>query len=120
MEARELRMGNLLMYQGQVIEIDIAPLFFFSKGSAFMKKFETVEPIPLTEEWLLKFGCEQVYADLFKLDRHDYDFEFRIMGGNTQVKIAGDTLLKNLNYVHQLQNLYFALTGEELELKTPG
>jgi hypothetical protein len=31
----------------------------------------------------------------------------------------GSRLLNNLKYVHQLQNLFFALTGEELTISTP-
>jgi hypothetical protein len=70
---------------------------------------EDVKPIPLTEEWLLKFGFE--YSDLngdsglWKIP------PFQIYGKYNQ--FLYDYRL-DVNYVHQLQNLYFALTGEEL------
>ena len=74
---------------------------------------EDVKPIPLTEEWLLKFGFE--YSDLngdsglWKIP------PFQIYGKYNQ--FIYDYKL-DVNYVHQLQNLYFALTGEELTIKT--
>jgi hypothetical protein len=73
---------------------------------------EDVKPIPLTEEWLLKFGFE--YSDLngdsglWKIP------PFQIYGKYNQ--FLYDYRL-DVNYVHQLQNLYFALTGEELTIK---
>lgn len=74
------------------------------------------EPIPLTPEWLERFGFEVYgsepywkYADgingMFKNNR------FRLFTFQTH----GDYV--PVDYVHQLQNLYFALTGQELELK---
>lgn len=69
--------------------------------------------IPLTEEWLLKFGAivydfdhqpnqYRISERLFVTrDGHFYDY-----GANVK-----------LLYIHQLQNLYFALTGEELTIK---
>jgi hypothetical protein len=71
---------------------------------------EDVKPIPLTEEWLLKFGFE--YSDLngdsglWKIP------PFQIYGKYNQ--FIYDYRL-DVNYVHQLQNLYFALTYEELQ-----
>jgi hypothetical protein len=71
---------------------------------------EDVKPIPLTEEWMLKFGFE--YSDLngdsglWKIP------PFQIYGKYNQ--FLYDYRL-DVNYVHQLQNLYFALTYEELQ-----
>lgn len=78
-------------------------------GGVSNLEYKDVTPIPLTEEWLLKwFGEDGVgcYAE-----------------ENNMVELFlnnGDYLIpKNrLQYVHQLQNLYFALTGEELTLTT--
>jgi hypothetical protein len=71
---------------------------------------EFINPISLTEEWLLKFGAKKF--DLgFNLDANNFRFSFNsillcwINGIKTEVK-----------YVHQLQNLYFALTAHELNV----
>jgi len=41
--------------------------------------------------------------------------ELRI--GNLITYESADGMDLNIKYVHQLQNLYFSLTGEELEIK---
>ena len=77
--------------------------------------YEELEPIPLTEEWLLKFG--------FKEDGH-YNSAKRWMGIFNQplIQCNGYFTIPNyfsteIKYVHTLQNLYFALTCEELTIK---
>jgi len=75
------------------------------------------EPIPLTDEWLDKFGFEldeetEMYNLITPLQFIDYSFEI--------IKNAHDRFYQwrhiKVKYVHQLQNLYFALTNEELIL----
>jgi hypothetical protein len=73
------------------------------------------EPISLTEEWLIRFGfkwdiCSQSY----------WNGMWNIVKGNAYQKLfsfkIGNSFF-TMEYVHQLQNLYFALTGEELTIK---
>lgn len=72
--------------------------------------------IPLTEEWLVKFGFENVDTNENGGDNYwylsDMDFildrSFQSLNMNTGI---------DLKYVHQLQNLCFALTGQELTIK---
>lgn len=83
---------------------------------------ESIEPIPIAEEWLLKFGfiVRNNIDDLYeKLHENNlgyvisltksgkYDFHFPSL-------YAGEITIQ---YAHQLQNLYFALTGTELTIK---
>jgi hypothetical protein len=104
MEENELRIGNWVLSPTQG-EIQIENGWQIDEG-------EEVKPIPLTEEWLEKFGFE--YSDLngdsglWKIP------PFQIYGKYNQ--FLYDYRL-DVNYVHQLQNLYFALTGEELTIK---
>jgi len=70
-----------------------------------------IEPIPLNEEWLLKFGFKKING-----------WDDMIMYLKDEVEILDGTSFYNcidnkVEYVHQLQNLYFALSGEELTLK---
>lgn len=70
------------------------------------------EPIQLTEDILLKFGFENSVAykkNGLKIGLDGDD----IIHGQYSV-IFEDTLVK-VKYLHQLQNLYYALTGDELE-----
>ena len=81
--------------------------------------FNMIEPIPLTKDWLVKFGFDQNNVDIEKYDCKWYKFSFTLDYWNAQKffvygYIGGN---KTIKHVHQLQNLYFALTGEELEIK---
>ena len=70
-------------------------------------------PIPLTEEWLFKFGFKLVESHddhLYYLEETDFSLNRSFQFNNYYKRIE-------LKYVHQLQNLYFALTGEELTIK---
>ncbi|AGO47297.1 hypothetical protein Phi19:1_gp007 [Cellulophaga phage phi19:1] len=68
---------------------------------------DEIEPIPLTEEWLECFGVLK--------PEYPYSFEVAIIGGDYRVIWNG--IMKEVKYVHELQNLYFALIGEELTTK---
>ena len=116
MKANELRIGNLLQgYSGQLFEITIDDLMIIENGDSKAK------PIPLTEEWLLKFGFE-FGIKLQDFARGKYQFvqlKNKILYGEfSEEGIFYYNTKTKIKYVHQLQNLYFALTGgKELELK---
>ena len=77
------------------------------------------QPIPLTEEWLLKFGfVDKNYTLELKAKRKTIVFNWFSKVVSTG-KRSGyySRKYRHIKYVHQLQNLYFALTGEELEVK---
>lgn len=74
--------------------------------------------IPLTEEWLVKLGFV-ADGNNFVLYLSDYS-GLTFSGGKmylTSGQFAEMTETVPCDYVHQLQNLYFALTGEELTIK---
>ena len=94
-------------------------------------KYNEIVSIPLTEEILLKCGCtplknkDSTYLMVidgyvselkiyFYLDNDKvYDIRsVRLIQGNNR---NGNML--NVSKLHQLQNLYFALIGKELEIK---
>jgi hypothetical protein len=73
-----------------------------------------LQPIPLTEEWFLKFGLIKtkegiILMGCYQIVAHEESWRIILKNG----------VLSNIKYVHQLQNLYFALTGEELTIKQP-
>lgn len=81
------------------------------------------KPIPLTEEWLLKLGMqEHVIPPHWSGPKERRTF-YRNDDAPVNLLIEDGvayicfTKLCEVKYVHQLQNLYFALTGEELTLK---
>ena len=102
MKASELRIGNYVYFEDTLLKFD------FESGW----NFYYIKPIPLTEEWLLKFG--------FKKNLNSNDIIYYILAGeclleyNLTHNFADIDLFIDIKYVHQLQNLYFALTNEEL------
>lgn len=85
-----------------------------------------ISGIPITEEWLLKAGFKKKYNDSYinntqyiKVVNSNVVFDgIGSLGGGLVVcamSIEGDYLCDNLDFVHQLQNLWHSLTGEELE-----
>lgn len=112
----ELRIGNLVQdYYLQIpyqITIDhLQQLANFDYG-----KFQQtiITPIKLTQEILENyFGFEKIDVDYFKLKTENYychideqGFAFALEHDNFYI----------CEYVHELQNLYFGLTGEDLKV----
>ena len=81
---------------------------------------ERFAPIKLTEEWLLKFGFS--VRKSLGFEAYDLDDTYTIYYNTTATPYGfelsfGVDFEIEIKHVHQLQNLYFALTGDELELK---
>lgn len=137
MEANELRLGNLVSYGVHDVKIKSIHTESVLKNKVtvyveiseklrnYCLYIEEIHPIPLTEEWLLKCGFENDYESRFRkcfvLVSTDMSFTYNLSKHEKELSrfdIKG--LGINLNctkYVHQLQNLYFALTNEELIIK---
>ena len=136
MEAKELRVGNLFM------DSDKTPCYFAgtwerkegwiyrdSAGNTY--KDAEMYPIPLTPEILEKAGfyykppgisgADMWQGAGFWFRKKDMpNQEFYLRGGFSRkepisLKLVG-WFNSNIQYVHQLQNLYFALTGTEIEI----
>jgi hypothetical protein len=110
MKAQELRIGNYLQDFGG----NIAQVIHLTKDKIILES-----PITLTEEWLLKFGFSNGISkggftfDKCKLSIHLKSYSYP--NGRTYFN-SWCILEKQIEYVHQLQNLYFALTDEELTI----
>jgi len=78
------------------------------------KLLEELEPIPLTAELLKKCGFETLPGEMYT---HGYLTLQELQDNNTKVFQFHDFEFKpKIRYLHQLQNFYFALMGEELEV----
>lgn len=124
-DLKELRIRNLLMYGDKLVEVSAIFRSHFncesmdgiSYGNSIQSNFK---PIPLTEEWLLKFGFELLVrksSDGYKntiFSMKNPSWTLMELDKGYGVKFwQGNSLL----YVHQLQNLYHCLCGEELTIK---
>lgn len=113
MEANELRIGNFVGDIGN-IPYQVYPQTILSLWQMEIsgKIPLDVNPIPLTEEWLVKFGFTKSLANgtIYCKAR----FMEIIYDSDIYLSFSGNRGKLNIKHVHQLQNLYFALTGEEL------
>lgn len=127
MNTQELRLGNYLQDSVTKTTLEVIVLskdmgiytWVIDRSKYPLPDGWQLEPIPLTEEWLLKFGFKKVKSDYEEAETWDFYFGILYFDmANNSVKINGQYCLYNIpEHVHQLQNLYFALTGEELTLK---
>jgi hypothetical protein len=127
MKANELRIGNYYNYNGEILRVEPSVI----EDLCDSEEKNWCKPIPLTEEWLLKFGFEKQVMN--------YSKNIDLFGGGKKLCFSGDYLyiidsekqntiptdvvtiwnkdVKKEFYVHQLQNLYFSLMDEELTIK---
>lgn len=127
MDVRELRIGNWIKSPIESGGTIARVIHINTDKDGYNHFLDHCTPIPLTEEWLLKFG--------FKKTKYEYkdecpdlnyfikgDFKIFIMASNKDV--MKDIFMPaysmqvfdhlELTSIHQLQNLYFALTNKEL------
>ena len=110
MKANEFRIGNWYNEFGipkQVVPNLILKLYQIELAG---KVVIDVSPIPLTPEILVKAGFRQNF-NFFNIRHLEYTLISNRMRYKTKI------IDKPLKYVHQLQNLYFTLTGEELNIE---
>lgn len=124
MKASELRIGNKIKFIDDgtiftVVSIDLKGAGLENTSEFAWIEFESLEPIPLTEDWLLKFGFDEYLSptDLRIKIASGVLLQFHFGVNKTECWIGDEISRPNLIYVHQLQNLYHALTGEELTIK---
>ncbi len=144
MKVQELRIDNLIyspitkeIVTLVAIEQGNRPIVLGSKGTSSFSGVESLRPIELTEEWLLKLGFKvkdrksHLNTDIFYIPTFEIDYclfyaDFRLDYGlyveYTDSPFSEDDeklypITFGIKYVHQLQNLIYSLTGEELTIK---
>lgn len=122
MKTNELRVLNYVLDIGdkicQVMRVHANGVVGLSAvdGSYQWESFNLendVKPTLLTEEWLLKFGFRKGLLDDITIYTKG---KIQVTPTTTTTTYCGN-FVKFCFHVHTLQNLYFALTGEELEMK---
>lgn len=126
MEAKELRIGNIVSHWSGTREIggvlidsvEFMPTKELSKGATY----DDIDGVELTDELMVLLGFKKIansqfiqywengYISLW----HRYDAPHNSFGLNYTDQDYNDKYVE-IKYVHQLQNLYFALTGQELQ-----
>lgn len=128
MKANELRIGCNYQLENGVLRGRIVTIKNkLDLDVAFdLLESNLIKPIPLTEEWLVRFGFEKDFDGSFMLGIISI-FKDKRLKQNVYIYTESTSKYSDgqwvvildlkLQYVHQLQNLYFALTGEELTIK---
>lgn len=138
MRSNELRIGNIIgdtLLNTVVVTIDV--LKTIDDHTSPIGEDGVYKPMPLTEEWLLKFGFKKrrelsplktpiYYISDIDIDYCFYyadfrdDYGFYVVFTDSPDPKDQNTMYPvsfGLKYIHQLQNIYFALTEEELKIK---
>ena len=130
MKIQELRLHNLIQYGEEIVPIIGLDLNDKNNESLIQIKngtsripvdSEELKPILLTSEWLSKLGFEESYRsdsriryDLPNFGKYDFDL-------SKEKLLEGFLYYGNYiqcQYLHQLQNLHFVLTGRELQAES--
>ena len=111
MKAIGLQVGNYLEYKKRVIRFELGDFSEASNNSQFLELF--IKPIPLTEQWLKDFGFRENNKKFFR--DHPYFIGYKDWRPEGFWMLRDPEVpIRLIKYVHQLQNLYFALTEKEL------
>ena len=139
MESNELRIGNYLEILGKVRKVECISnlpsrkeMYWITCKDIIDTKIIHFKPIALTDEWLFKFGFIKMKNyrtkqlghskyDWFKDNTQFFSIEKHHSGDFNEGETFYPTFTFNncsfaLQYVHELQNLYFSLTKDELKI----
>jgi hypothetical protein len=108
MEAKDFRVGNLVSFNinhnetGVVSEI-LKNQIGINHRLDIRYHIENLKPIPITNQWKEKLKNTPIYTDEtgFVVFKNSYSYAF---------------IWEDYPFLHQLQNLYFCLTGQELTI----
>jgi hypothetical protein len=138
MKANELRIGNyvtwrdeesndaILTVTGIVLNDCIWVEWEWENGEKDYTEcdFDSLKPIPITEDWLIKLGFyeyDRMGENIFFSMKQYNDMNWNLHFNRNILTVSFKDLVWNksfeIKYLNQLQNLYFALTGEELTIK---
>ncbi len=114
MKATDLRIGNFVEILGKIETVVDVMCDSVNTTTCEGVTYDMVNAVPLTSKWLEKFGFE-----IKKSNRDDhYRLKKTYLSGYFYKRkgFYFKNIYCDIKYVHQLQNLYRALTGEELQL----
>ena len=133
MKSTELRIGNLVSFGGR-----LATVYQVNRSGAVLQyegdtnteiegvrrstvSINDIEPVRITEEILIKSGFYKDEGSIRFYIKHVMNSSicaFRVLLSNTGLYFPNTSNVEwvNMTGVHQLQNLYFAITGQELSV----
>lgn len=142
-QANQLRIGNLVGHQDSDYTSDEDEIHFTGRIAEIGERtvvvsdalttgtrlaYQELISIPLTEEWLERMGFKKAEDspgdDWYEINIGAFTLQVTILSEIVFCHITdfnGQSVLfrkfLGFRYVHQLQNMYFALAGQELNVK---
>lgn len=132
MKANDLRVTNFVLNDGElntILFIGYDSVHLMTRqGKQITAKLDSIQPIPLIDRWLEQLGFKKTTENAgnlicFKKDLITHSNRTMTIAewiksdkGHWQIWIESMDVTR-IKYVHQLQNLYYALTVEELILE---
>ena len=115
MKANELRIGN---YAKGLFGETVSLKAIYEDGTLGWQDGEgttygPMKPIKLNDGWLINLGFKYLEEHTC-YNKNEHDVALYKSGVIEFIPFGNGDYPINIQYVHQLQNLYFALTGEEL------
>ena len=110
-DMKELRIGNYLMIDGTALPIGAGWFCLADRPHSIPEH----KAIPITPEWLERMGFVKNRIGDYGIGN---TFVFPYTNpGEWFVTFSPDKGGTAVRYVHQLQNIYYAMIGKELEIK---
>jgi hypothetical protein len=129
MKSSEFRIGNWLIAPGITLSgndcyhqiTELHNVTFYCDSGYEKYDYMEAEPIPITSEILNKAGFEQVADGVWRIIKESTIIGIALeIDGENPVLVGNDSCMHYLHpkitWVHQLQNIVFCLTGEELNI----
>lgn len=138
MKPQELRIGNLVCYNGKVVKVEQITkhkIGYHTKLNETRMNYARlceIEPIRITDELLLKIGFKKERDGYLHYSDHNDEFSIRFSENYTFIEYANlfhcpedvtetnycsSLEFPNTLHLHMLQNIWHLLTGKELEIK---
>lgn len=105
-KSNDIRLGNLIEWSGNIHSIDSIDQNYVSIRKKNLERkwilHKDVKPIKLTNDWIDKFGL--------RLNKFFYE-------GNGVYWCTANNPCIPVQFVHELQNLFYTINGDKKELK---
>ena len=120
---RDLVKGNYFQYQNEIVKTvdfnSVMTTLQFRDNNEKMVYTNYLKPIPLTEEILLNNCGFRQFDNQFSHPKTVFKIIYQHGTNFLGYSADGIYIAKSLKYLHELQNLFYAINwkGEELEIK---
>ena len=132
LKCTDLRIGNYVNIEGDVVKVKEIYEKSIHYANSEYESYATedfIQPIELTGDILINIGFKKGYNEIYSMalctDYYDYYISYQNVKDNKYSFVAygynGDLKrqirLDNIQYLHELQNVFFSFTNQELEIE---